>query len=176
MYALLFSQMCMKCIWDLGCRYNVRSLIRGAPDSQLREYYLTTTRYSAQILLPFNWTIEITFHQEFLLGLSVSHLTRHMLLGSLSLNTYTEITPHLTKMSHCSSSSLALLGFLTTNKNYMFVLVKKTTFYFAFCTTYGFILSRKRRYMENDFEMIEHRGHQTEHILVGRWKPIGINP
>ena len=101
-------------------------------DSQLREYYLTTTRYSAQILLPFNWTIEITFHQEFLLGLSVSHLTRHMLLGSLSLNTYTEITPHLTKMSHCSSSSLALLGFLTTNKNYMFVLVKKQLFTLPF--------------------------------------------
>ena len=74
------------------------SLIRG-----VGEYYLTTTRNLAKILLPFNWTIEITFHQEFLLGLSVSHLTRHMLLGSLSLNTYTEITPHLTKMSHCSS-------------------------------------------------------------------------
>ena len=30
--------------------------------------------------------------------------------------------------------------------------------------------------MESDFEMIEHRGHQTEYILGGRWKPIGINP
>ena len=92
-------------------RQNVISLIRG-----VGEYYLTTTRNLAKILLPFNWTIEITFHQEFLLGLSVSHLTRHMLLGSLSLNTYTEITPHLTKMSHCSSCmALLVQTFLTTN-------------------------------------------------------------
>ena len=66
-------------------------------------------RYCCHLTGQFDLTIEITFHQEFLLGLSVSHLTRHMLLGSLSpLNTYTEITPHLTKMSYCSSPKLSL--------------------------------------------------------------------